>query len=131
MSGWGSNLPTGLVQAASASIGSHNTVTLIAPTANGIRLISLQLNSGAIGGVGGSPVSWLLEDSVSDTNGVQYLATEIGLPDGAPFASFNSATLDEGGIVIPAGVTVQLVNGGAGGTNSLRRCSASATYIIL
>lgn len=131
MSGWGSNLPTGLVQAASVSIGSGNSTTLIAATQNGVRLISLALTSKAISAGGGSAVAFLVEDQVIDTNGIQYLATEVGLPQGVPWADGDSVTLDEGGIVVPPGVTVQLVNGGAAGTGSLRRCSASVTYIIL
>lgn len=131
MSGWGANQPTGLVQAASASIGSGNTTTLISPTANGIRLISLTISAVAVSVGGGPGSSFAVEDVVNDTNGVQYGAAEIGLPQGAQFALASSAPFDTAGIVVPAGATVQLVNGGAGGTGSLRRCSASASYIIL
>jgi hypothetical protein len=113
------------------SIGSGNTATLISPTANGLRLISLVISSGAVSAGGGGGSAFLVEDVVKDTNGVQYLAVEMGLPAGTPWAAFESATLDEGGIVVPASATVQLVNGGAAGTGALRRCSASATYIIL
>jgi hypothetical protein len=131
MSGWGSNQPTGLVQAASVSIGSGNTATLIAPTANGVRLISLLLWSAAVSPPGGPGVNFLVEDVVNDTNGVQYAAAEIGLPAGPETVETAAGSLDEAGIVVPAGVTVQLVNGGAAATFSLRRCSASVTYIIL
>jgi predicted sugar kinase len=131
MSGWGANQPTGLVQTASVSIGSGNTATLISPTANGVRITSLSISSQAVSVGSGASASFAVEDVVNDTNGVQYGATEIGLPAGVPFATANSTPFDEGGIVVPAGVTVQLVNGGAGGTGSLRRCSASASYIIL
>lgn len=131
MSGWGANQPTGLVQSASASIGSGNTTTLISPTANGIRLISLTVSSVAVAVGTGIGSSFAVEDVVNDTNGIQYGGVEIGLPQGTPFASQNSAPFDTAGIVIPAGATVQLVNGGAGGTGALRRCSASASYIIL
>lgn len=89
------------------------------------------LSSGAVAAGGGVGTAFLVEDTVIDTNGVQYLATEIGLPQGVPWASFDTASLDEGGIVVQPGVALQLVNGGAAGTGALRRCSASATYIIL
>ncbi len=131
MSGWGGSEPTGLVQTASASIGSSNTTTLIAPTANGIRLISMVLSSGVVAPANGVGQGFLVEDVVNDTNGVQYLAVEIGLPQGAVLNGFNSAPLDEAGIVVPAGAAIQLVNGGAGGSGALRRCSASATYVTL
>jgi hypothetical protein len=131
MSGWGGSQPTGLVRSASASIGSSATTTLIAPTANGIRLISLALSAGVCAPSNGAGQGFLVEDVVNDTNGVQYLAVEIGLPVGVVVNGFNSVSLDEAGIVVPAGATVQLVNGGAAGTTSLRRCSASATYVTL
>jgi len=131
MTGWGSNQPTGLVQAASASIGSGNTITLISPTTNGIRLLSITLSAVAVSVGGGVGASFAVEDTVIDTNGIQYAALEVGLPQGVPFASFPAAPFDLGGIVVPANATVQLVNGGAGGTGALRRCSASASYIIL
>jgi hypothetical protein len=131
MSGWGSNQPTGLVQAASVSIGSSNTVTLINATPNGVRLISLAMSSIAVSPIGGAGVRLATEDVVNDTNGVQYCATEIGFTASNEVAVTSGATLDEGGIVVPAGASVQLVNGGGGGTTALRRCSASATYIIL
>jgi len=131
MPGWGGSEPTGLLQSASASIGSGNTTTLISSTANGIRLISLTISAQAVSVGGGIGASFAVEDVVNDTNGVQYGAVEIGLPQGAPFALANSAPFDEAGIVIPAGAAVQLVNGGAGGTGALRRCSASATYVTL
>jgi hypothetical protein len=131
VSGWGSNQPTGLILSASVSIGSGNTATLIAPTANGVRINSVSISSQAISVGGGAAASFAVEDVVNDTNGVQYGATEIGLPAGAPFGLANSTPFEQGGIVVPAGVTVQLVNGGAGGTGALRRCSASASYIIL
>jgi hypothetical protein len=131
MPGWGGSEPTGLVQSASASIGSGNTTTLISPTANGIRLISLSISAQAVSVGAGLASSFAVEDVVNDTNGVQYGAVEIGLPQGAPFATANSSPFDEAGIVIAAGAAVQLVNGGAGGTGALRRCSASATYVTL
>lgn len=131
MSGWGAAEPIGLVQAASVSIGSGGTATLVSPTAQGIRLISLTVSAGAVSVGGGPGSSFLVEDVVADTNGVQYAAVEIGLPQGVQFATANSAPFDEAGIVIPAGATLQLINGGAGGTGSLRRCSASATYVTL
>ena len=131
MSGWGAAQPTGLVQSASASIGSGNTTTLIAATANGIRIVSITISAIAVSVGGGIASSFAVEDVVNDTNGVQYAATEIGLPQGVPFAMPAGVPFDLSGIVVPAGVTVQLVNGGAGGTGALRRCSASASYIIL
>lgn len=131
MSGWGSNQPTGLIQSASASIGSGNTTTLIAPTANGIRLLSVTISAVAVAVGGGGGASFAVEDQVIDTNGVQYGAIEVGLPQGVPFSVCPAAPFDLGGIVVPANATVQLVNGGAGGTGALRRCSASASYIIL
>lgn len=131
MSGWGAAEPIGLVQSASASIGSGNTTTLISPTANGIRLLSVTVSAIAVSVGGGPGSSFAVEDVVNDTNGVQYAAAEIGLPQGAQFADSDSAPFDTAGIVVAAGATVQLVNGGAGGTGSLRRCSASASYIIL
>ena len=131
MSGWGATQPTGLVQSASASIGSGNVTTLIAPTTNGIRIVSITISAIAVSVGGGAGSSFAVEDVVNDTNGVQYAASEIGLPQGAPFAMVGGVPFDLSGIVVPGGVTVQLVNGGAGGTGALRRCSASASYIIL
>jgi hypothetical protein len=131
VSGWGSNQPTGLIQAASVSIGSAGSAQLIPASANGARLLSLVISSIAVTPAVNLAASWVVEDVVHDSNGTQYLAAEIGLPAGAPWVAVSSAELDEGGIVVPAGVIVRLLNGGAAGTTSLRRCSASATYIIL
>jgi len=131
VSGWGSNQPTGLIQSVSTDIGSGNSTALIAPTANGVRLLSLTISSGAVSVGGGIGTSFLVSDTVTDTNGVQYGSVEIGLPQGAPFATHNSAVFDLAGIVMPAGAELDLNNGGAAGTGALRRCSASVTYIIL
>lgn len=133
MSGWGSNQPTGLIQAASVSIGSANTAVLIAPQPGQLRLLALAVSSIAVSPALGIPNGFAVEDVVNDSNGVQYLAVEIGLPTGGPplFVATNSLFMDLGGIVVPASTAVRLVNGGAAGSNALRRCSASLTYIIL
>jgi hypothetical protein len=110
-------------------------VTLIPATpagTPGIRLLSLTVTSQAQTVGGGVGSSFAVEDIViSSPGGTQYHAVEIGLPTGVPYGETNSASLDEAGIVIPGGQDLILVNGGAGGTGALRRCTASGTYIIL
>jgi hypothetical protein len=132
MSGWGNQQLTGLVQVASGSIGSGNNLDLITGGTSRLQLLSASISSGAVTPVGGIPSGWLLEDTIADTNGVQYLACEIGLPGGGTMAwAFNSVEQDLAGIVVPIGVSLQLRNGGAGGSLSLRRCSGTVTYIII
>jgi hypothetical protein len=133
VSGWGTGSPIGLIQVASASIGSGGSKVLVPASANikGVRLISLSIASGACENDNG-PIanSFLVEDTVTDSAGNQYLATEVGLtPFGKQFSM--GIAQDMAGIVIPAGASLSVNNGGAGGTNALRRCSATAVYSIL
>ena len=130
---WSAGPPTGLIQSASESIGSGNSIVLLAGTINvkGIKLWSLSISS-AMSSVGGGPgSSFVVDDTVSDNTGTQYLACEIGLPSGTESGSTNSVSQDMAGIVLPAGATLSLNNGGAGGTSSLHRCSATVIYSIL
>jgi hypothetical protein len=131
---WQATAPAGLTQEASASIGSNGTTVLIHAAENviGIQLVSLQVNSIAVPPAGGIGSSWTAEDYVIDGNSVQYGAVEIGLSTSSTEAVTNSTGgIDLGGIVLDAGVNLKLVNGGAGGTNALRRCSATVVYIVL
>lgn len=133
MSGWTAGPPTGLIQSASQSIGSGSSVTLIPASVNlkGVMLWSLSISAGAVSTGGGVGSSFLVEDTVTDTSSNQYLACEIGLATGTPFATMNSVSQDMAGIVIPAGAALMLNNGGAGGTGALRRSSATAIYSIV
>jgi hypothetical protein len=134
MSGWAATAPIGLIQSASVSIGSGGTVALILAAANvkGVRLISLTISSGAtsVGG-GGLAVSFLVEDTVTDSASIQYGAVEIGMGSASNGQAVNSATFDLAGIVLAAGQSLSLNNGGAAGTGALRRCSATVIYSIL
>jgi hypothetical protein len=131
--GWTAGPPTGLLQTASASIGSGNSVALIPASVNlkGVKLWSLSISSIAAEGGGGPGSSFTVDDTVTDTNITQYLACEIGMAQGVPGAVTNGVSQDMGGIVIPAGAGLDLNNGGAGGTSALRRCSATAIYSLL
>lgn len=130
---WSAGPPTGIRQVASASIGSGNSATLIQASANvkGIQLWSLSISSVAAESSGGAiNGAFTVEDQVLDTHSTQYLATEIGL---TPFGKQVTSNLsqDMSGIVVPAGAGLTLTNGGAGGTNALRRCSATVVYSML
>lgn len=115
-------------QTFSDSIGSGNTTDIIsaAQNPNGAYLWHLSISSGANGG----STAFLVEDVVQDGNGNQYLACEIGLPAQGGVAH-NSINHDMKGILIPAGVNLKLINGGAGGGTALRRCSATAIVSLL
>jgi hypothetical protein len=131
---WQATAPAGLTQVATATIGTGGPAVLIHEADNviGIQLISMQLNSIAVPPAGGIGSSWTAEDYIVDGNGVQYCPCEIGLSSTSTQAVTNSTGgVDLGGIVLDAGVNLKLVNGGGGGTNALRRCSATVVYIVL
>jgi hypothetical protein len=131
---WQATAPAGVNQVASASIGSAGQAVLIHEVDNviGIQLISVALNSIAVPPAGGIGSSWIVEDTVTDGNGVQYAGCEIGLSQTSVEATTNTTgSINLNGIVLPAGVNLKLNNGGGGGTNALRRCSATVVYVIL
>lgn len=119
-------------QSFSVSIGSGLTVAIItmAENPNGLYLWSLSVSSGAVADGSAPASSFLVEDVVQDGNMTQYLAVEIGLAQDEGQA-FNSVEQDMKGILVPAGVALNLLNGGAGGTTALRRCSATAIVSVL
>lgn len=130
MSGWTAGQPVGPTITASASIGSGSTLVLIPASQNkiGLWVQSLSLSSGANSGPIGS--SFLVEDTITDNMGNQYLAVEIGLPTAGGVAH-NSVPHTPPGTLIPAGAALSINNGGAGGTGALRRCSATVQCIQL
>jgi hypothetical protein len=130
VSGWGSNQPTGLIQAASISVFINGTQNLVNAQPNGIRLWSLSIASICVT-VAPLLASFVTEDVITDTNGVQYLACEMGMAAGVNSQMTSSVSQDMAGIVVPAEAALQLTNGGAGGQAPLRRCSATAVYTIL
>lgn len=131
MSGWSAGPPTGIRKSASASIGSGNSVVLLTATAKGAQLWSLSISSMIASVGGGSGSSFIVEDTVTDSLSTQYLGCEIGLASGNEIAVANSVAQDMAGIILQAGATLSLNNGGAAGTSSLHRCSATVIYSIL
>lgn len=120
----------------SQSIGSSGSPAAFftgAQNANGIKIGAMSISSAAVGG-NNSP-QFLVEDQIVDDAGNVYISCEIGLPQNATamFAG-NSAYIDYGslgGVVIPAGTGLSLVNGGANGSGALRRCSGQISATVL
>lgn len=120
----------------SKSIGSGSTIDLIGsglnPNQLAIQLTAAAISSGA--NANGLGSSFLVEDVILDTSGNQWLATEIGLPtspSNVPVWDNTCMGLPLTNAVVPAGAKLQLMNGGAGGTGALRRCSATVTYFLI
>jgi hypothetical protein len=133
---WQATAPAGVNQVSAVSIGDSGTPAVLIHEAEnviGIQLITLQINSGVVSPAGGTGSGFLVEDTVTDGNGVQYGACEIGLAAGSGAGeAFNSTGgINLNGIILPQGVRLVLNNGGGGGTNALRRCSATVVYIVL
>lgn len=123
---------TGRVQVSTASqvIGSAGTAHLVTAANNpaGLLLWHVVISSGAAGTMASN---FLVEDLVQDSAGNIYGACEIGLGNGGTGQSHNSISHDCNGILVPAGASLDLVNGGAGGGTALRRCSAVVKYTAL
>lgn len=124
---------------ASTSIGSAGNTPLIGAALNpnqlAIQLVSMSITSIA---VTTSPAAgqsaFTVEDGIYDSNGKQYLPCEIGLPGVAanqPYGAVNSNNMNFNNTIVPAGLILNLVNGGAGGTTSLRRCSGTVSYYLI
>jgi hypothetical protein len=112
------------------SIGSGNTAVLIPASVNviGVQIQTLVLSSGANAATPSG--AFLVEDNVTDSDGNQYLGVEIGLCSTGG-QDTDSATAPEENIVVPAGASLSVNNGGAGGSGALRRCTATVVYTIL
>lgn len=136
MSGWSNQAEAAVPGAKSTSktIGSGGTVHLIkaSDNPNGLTLWSVSISSAASAS-GTSPPgnSFMVEDTVTDSDGGQYLACQIGMGQGVGGSAENSVSQNMFGIDVPAGASLDLNNGGAGGTAALRQCSATVIYQVI
>lgn len=133
--GWSNQAEAAIpgAKTASKTIGSGNSVDLVhaADNPNGLRLWSASISSCASGSDAELTSSFMVEDTITDDTGVQYLACQVGMGQGAGGSAPNGIPQDLGGIMVPAGAALTLNNGGAGGTSALRQCSATVLYQVV
>lgn len=133
--GWSNQAEAAVPGAKSASetIGSGGHAELVAAddNPNGLTLWSLSISSAAAGDAAEISNSFMVEDTVTDGDGNQYLACQIGMGQGETGSVANSVSQGMFGIDVPAGVALMLNNGGAGGTDALRQCSATVIYQVV
>lgn len=126
-----------LVLAASGSVGTlagnPNDIKLVPAASNpdGLLIWSLSISSAVA--TPGLASGFIVEDTITDSNSVQYLANEISLPatGSVPMVDSNSVSQDMRGIEVAAGADLFLNNGGAAGTTAFHRCSGTVIYTPL
>ena len=133
--GWSNQAEAAIpgAKTASKTIGSGGMVNLVdaADNPNGLRLWTASISSCAAGSDAELSSSFMVEDTITDSGGTQYLACQVGMGQGAGGATPNGIPQDLGGIMVPGGVDLILNNGGAGGTTALRQCSATVLYQVV
>lgn len=129
--GWSAAPPAGPTNTAQQTIGSGNSITLVPAASNpiGLQVWSAVISSAA-NGTSGLGSSFTVDDTITDSNGTVYLTCEIGVPAGGGTAH-NTTPPSMQGIIIPAGLSVILNNGGSGGMNALHRAAAILIYTRL
>jgi hypothetical protein len=118
------------IEGFSQEVGSGGTAVLVTAAQNvaGLLLYEVTISSGAVGVPSGN---FLVQDQVVDSSGNVYGSVEIGLAASGSGQAFNGQEFDWEGALVPAGVSLSLVNGGAGGNTSLRHCSAVLSCTVL
>jgi len=107
------------------------TVPLIPASVNvaGLLLWSASISSAAAGTPG---AQWVAADDILTTGASPEILLACMLGQGnVPGQVANSNSQQFGGIPVPAGQPVVLVNGGSSGTPVLRQCTATVVYTVL
>lgn len=122
----------------SETIGSGGNATLISVklNANGLLVWSASISSVLVSPSGGVPSAFTADDVLQTGDSVmQFASAEVGLPQLAstdpPIVCTNADSKPLFGLMVPAGKSIQLVNGGSGGTAALHRCSGTISYTLL